>query len=190
MSAAPIVLDRDGQSGTVESVASGRVRVRLAGGAALDLPESAVEALDDGTYRADLAFGALTSEPAAVFQEAEEHVRVRTVARETGRVVARTVTDSREEPVDGAGWRETVRVEHVPVGREVDAVEPPRDEGGVTVIPVYEEVLVVQKKLVLREEVRLTTHREPLGGPTSVTLRRQRVEVERLPPSDAGPAGG
>ena len=188
MSAAPIVLDRDGQSGTVESVEAGRVRVRLAGGAALDLPDSAVTALDDGTYRADLSFGVL--EPAAVFQEVEEHVHVRTVARETGRVVARTVTDSREEPVDGAGWRETVHVEHVPVGREVDAVEPPRDEGGVTVIPIYEEVLVVQKKLVLREEVRLTTRREPLGGPTRVTLRRQRVEVERLPPSDAGPAGG
>ena len=190
MSADPIVLDRDGHAGTVESMEADRVRVRLAGGAVLDLPRNAVEALSDGTFRTDLAFGDLTTEAPTVFQEVEEHVAVRTVARETGRVVARTVTDSREEPVDGAGWRETVDVERVPVGREVDAVEPPREEGGVTVIPVYEEVLVVQKRLVLREEVRLTTRREPLDGPSHVTLRRQRVEVERLPPSDAGPANG
>ena len=190
MSAAPVVLDRDGHAGTVESMESGRVRVRLAGGAALDLPESVVEALPDGTYRADLAFGDLAAEAPTVFQEIEEHAAVRTVVRETGRVVARTVTDSREETVAGAGWRETVDVERVPVGREVDAVEPPREEGGVTVIPVYEEVLVVHKRLVLREEVRLTTRREPLPGPERVTLRRQRVEVERLPPPDAGPANG
>ena len=188
MSTDPIVLDRDGHSGTVESVEADRVRVRLAGGAVLDLPQSTVEALPDGTYRADLAFADLATEPSTIFQEIEEQVTVRTVARETGRVVARTVTDSREESVDGMGWRETVDVERVLIGREVDAVEPPREEDGMTVIPVYEEVLVVQKRLVLREEVRLKTRREPLDGPTHVTLRRQRVEVERLPPSDAGPA--
>lgn len=188
MSAEPIVLDPDGQSGVVESVADGRVRVRLAGGAVLDLPESAVDALPDGTYRTDLAFGALVSEHSTTFQEVEEHVTVGARTRETGRVVARTVTETVDEPVDGAGWRETVDVERVPVGREVDAAEPPREEGGVTIIPVYEEVLVVQKRLVLREELRLTTRREPIDGPTHVTLRRQRVEVERLPPSDAGPS--
>ena len=190
MSAERVVLDRDGQPGTVESVAGDRVRVRLAGGAALDLPQSAVEALDDGTYRADLVFADLRAEAPTVFQEIEERALVRTVARETGRVVARTVTDSREEAVDGTGWRETVEVERVPVGRPVEAVEPTRQEDGVTVIPVYEEVLVVQKQLVLREEVRLTTRREPLPGPERVTLRSQRVEVDRLPPSDAGPATG
>ena len=190
MSADPVVLDRNGDAGTVESMEAGRVRVRLADGAVLDLPESTVEALADGTYRADLAFGDLMTEAPTVFQEIAEEVLVRTVARETGRVVARTVTDSREESVDGAGWRETVQVERVPIGRPVDAAEPTRQEDGVTVIPVYEEVLVVQKQLVLREEVRLTTRREPLPGPERVTLRRQRVEVERLPPSDAGLANG
>ena len=187
MNVPPVVLDRDGHAATVESMGAGRVRLRLADGSAVDLPESAVEALDDGTYRADIAFESISTGAATVLQEVEERAVVRTVARETGRVVARTLTDTRDEPVDGAGWRETVDVERVPVGREVDTVEPPREEGGVTVIPVYEEVLVVQKRLVLREEVRLTTRREPLPGPERVTLRSQRVEVERLPPSDAGP---
>ncbi|MDT0632252.1 YsnF/AvaK domain-containing protein [Rubrivirga sp. S365] len=190
MSVDSIVLDRDGESGAVESVADGRVRVRLAGGAVLDLPEGALDALPDGTYRTDLAFGALASGESTTLQEVEERLAISSRVRETGRVVARTVTETVDEPVDGAGWRETVDVERVPVGREVDAAEPPREEGDVTIIPVYEEVLVVQKRLVLREEIRLTTRRTPTDGPTHVTLRRQRVEVERLPPSDAGPADG
>lgn len=188
MSADPIVLDRDGMSGTVESMASDRARVRLASGVVLDLPASAVEALSDGTYRSDLSFDSLAPEASTTFQEVEEHLSVRTRVRETGRVVARTVTEFHEEPVGGAGWRETVDVERVPVGRVVETVESPRQDGDVTVVPVYEEVLVVQKKLVLREELRLTTRREPIEGPSHVTLRRQRVEVERLPPSDAGRA--
>ena len=190
MSADPVVLDRDGRSGTVEATGDGRVRVRLPGGAVLDLPDALVRQQEDGSYRAELAFAALDPGERAVFYEIDERVRVETRVRETGRVSARVVTETVEEPVDAAGWRETVAVDRVPVGRVVEAVEPPREEGGVTVIPVYEEVLIVEKRLVLREELRLTTRREPVSGPGRVTLRRQRVEVERLPPSDAGDLEG
>jgi stress response protein YsnF len=55
----------------------------------------------------------------------------------------------------------------------------------VTIIPVLEEVLVVEKRLVLKEEVhiRSTTSGEDVEVP--VTLRRQRAVVERV-----GPEGG
>jgi stress response protein YsnF len=190
MSADPVVTDRDGRSGTVESTGGGRVRVRLPSGAIVDLPGDLARPEPDGTYRADVSFAALDGGERAVFHEVDERVRVETRVRETGRVRARVVTDTVEEPVEADGWRETVAVERVPVGREVEAAEPPREEGGVTVIPVYEEVLVVQKRLVLREEVRLTTRREPVPGPERVTLRRQRVEVERLPPPGGPPDAG
>lgn len=186
MSALPVILDRDDRSGVVESSASDRVRVRLPTGVVLDLPAALATRLDDGSYRADLSFDEFGSGSRAVLQEVEERVDVSTRVLERGRVVARTVTESRDEAVDADGWRETVDVERVPIGRVVDAVEPVRDDGGVTVIPVYEEVLVVHTQLVLREEVRLTTRRERVPGPERVTLRRQRVEVDRLPPSDAG----
>ena len=188
MSTPSVVLDRDGHAATVEAMGDGRVRLRLGSGAIVDLPESTLRVLDDGSYRADLAFASIDDSAPTLLQEVDERLVVSTAVRETGRVIARTVTETRDEPVDGAGWRETVHVERIPVGREVDAVEPLREEDGVTVIPVYEEVLVVQKRLVLREEVRLTTRRESLAVPERVTLRRQRVEVERLPPSDAGSA--
>lgn len=182
-----VVHDLDGRTATVDAITDRSVRVRLPDGAVVELARALVEPTGRGTYRADLRFSDLD---AHVLREVEERVEVRTEARETGRVEARTVTDTVEEPVEADGWRETVDVEHVPIGREVDAVEPPREEGGVTVIPVYEEVLVIRKQLVLREEVRLTRRREPVPGPSHVARRRQRVEVDRLPPADAGPIEG
>ncbi len=182
----PVIHDREGQSGIVEAIDADRLRVRLANGAALDLPATLATHLEDGSYRLDASFGALGTDATTVLHEVEEHLTVGVVQRETGRVVARTVTEAREQPVDADGWRETIEVERVPVNRPVDAAEPLREEAGVTIIPVYEEVLVVHKQLVLREEIRLTTRREPVPGPDAVTLRRQHVEIDRLPPDDAG----
>ncbi|WP_420454104.1 YsnF/AvaK domain-containing protein [Rubrivirga sp.] len=179
-----VILDRAGQPGAVEDETGGRVRVRLPSGAVADLPESLVRR-DGASLTADVVFADLDTDGPAVLVEAEEHVDVRTRTRETGRVRARVVTETRDEPIHASGWRETVDVERVPVGRVVTAPEGVRDEDGVVVIPVYEEVLVVERRLVLREEVRLTTRREPVPGPASVPLRRQHVEVDRLPPVDA-----
>jgi stress response protein YsnF len=182
-----VVHDLDGHTATVDAVTDRAVRVRLPEGVVVELDRSLVEPTGGGGYRADLRFSDLD---ARVLQEVEERVEIRTEASEIGRVVVRTVTDTVEEPIEADGWRETVDVERVPIGREVDAVEPPHEDGGVTVIPVYEEVLVIRKQLVLREEVRLTRRREPVSGPSHVARRRQRVEVDRLPPSDAGPTEG
>jgi len=44
-------------------------------------------------------------------------------------------------------------VEHVPIGRMVETAPPVREEDGVTVIPVIEEVVVTETRLVLREEL-------------------------------------
>ncbi|MCJ2107478.1 YsnF/AvaK domain-containing protein, partial [Methylobacterium sp. E-041] len=57
-----------------------------------------------------------------------------------------------------------------------------REENGVTIIPVLEEILVVEKRLVLREEVhvRQTTADEDVEMP--VTLRRQHAVIERVSP--------
>ncbi|WP_347080571.1 DUF2382 domain-containing protein, partial [Escherichia coli] len=54
-------------------------------------------------------------------------------------------------------------VEHVPLGRVVSGEAPQtRYEGNTLVVPVLEEVLVVQKQLVLKEEVRITRQQRPV----------------------------
>lgn len=186
MSGVRVIHDQAGRPGVIESETDERVRVRLPQGGVLDLPASLVSADLEGGITAAVTFDDLDPGALDVLHEIDESLSISKRTVENGRVVARTITDTLDQSVDASGWRETVEVERVAVDRVVDSVEDVRVEDGVTIVPVYEEVLVVQKQLVLREELRLTTRRERVSGPSTVTLRRQRVEVERLPPSDAG----
>lgn len=114
-----------------------------------------------------------------------ETARIDKRAVETGRVRVSTRTETIEQIL-----RENLRSDHVDVTRvalnrtlaEGEALPQVRTEDGVTIIPVLEEILVVEKRLVLKEEVhvRQTTSGEDVEVP--VTLRRQHAEVERTGP--------
>ena len=78
---------------------------------------------------------------------------------------------------------EFVDVERVPVGRVLDEPVGIRHEGDVTIVPVVEERLVLRKELVLVEEIRLTRRREEHELREQVTLRRERVAIERFDPA-------
>jgi stress response protein YsnF len=115
---------------------------------------------------------------------AEEEVRVGKREITTGRVQVRTLVDIVQEQVRVSLEEETVEVTCVPVGRDIDQAPEVRTENGVTIVPVIEEVLVVEKRLVLKEElhIRRVTRTEDMEVP--VELRKQRAEVERLAPDD------
>jgi uncharacterized protein (TIGR02271 family) len=100
---------------------------------------------------------------------------------ETGRVRVETVTREREQLVDELLAREHVEVERVAVGTPIDAVPAMRQDGDTTIIPVVEEVLVVERRLVLKEEIHIRRLRTTERHQESVTLRRQEAVVTRLP---------
>jgi stress response protein YsnF len=54
-----------------------------------------------------------------------------------------------------------------------------RTEDGVTIIPVLEEVLVVEKRLVLKREIRIRKRSTSETVEIPVSLRQQRAKVER-----------
>jgi uncharacterized protein (TIGR02271 family) len=82
---------------------------------------------------------------------------------------------------------ETLEVERVPVGRFVEAAPAIRHEGDTTVYPVVEEVLVVEKRLRLVEEVRVTQRQATRHVREEVALRREEIAVEHLAdPASAG----
>jgi uncharacterized protein (TIGR02271 family) len=125
----------------------------------------------------------MDSDKAAVLSLAEEELEV--VKREvvTGGVRVRTVTDTSEELVRQELRGERVEVERVPVDTLIElGAQPPqvRMEGTVTIIPVLEEVLIVEKRLLLKEELRITRHATTEFTETPVTVRKQRAVVERL----------
>lgn len=100
----------------------------------------------------------------------------------TGRVRVRTVTDTIEELAHADVQRETVEVTRLPIDRMVETAPEIRTEGDVTILPVVEEVLVVERRLVLKEEVHIRRRVTTDTAEVPVTLRKQRVEVERIDP--------
>lgn len=111
---------------------------------------------------------------------AAEELRVSTRENVTGRVRVRTVLDVTKEMVRQELESEHLTVTRVPVDQLIEAAPPIRTEGDVTIIPIVEEILVVETRLVLKEEVhiRRTSTKEFVEQP--VTLRKQRAVVEEI----------
>jgi stress response protein YsnF len=116
-----------------------------------------------------------------------EEVEVTTRVVDTGRGVrvSKTVTEQPEE-VRETLWHETVDVRRVPVDRVVAEAPPSRYEGDVLVVPVLEEILVVEKRYRIREELHITRVRQQHEHRETVPLRVEDVRVEAF---DDGPAG-
>jgi uncharacterized protein (TIGR02271 family) len=100
--------------------------------------------------------------------------------------VSKTV-DEQQAVVNEPAIHEDVQIERRRVDRPVspDNVPNVRVEGDTTIIPVLEEVVVVEKRLVLREEVRITRVRREIPASQRVTVRRENVHVERSPAPSA-----
>ena len=99
----------------------------------------------------------------------------------TGRVRVETVTLEHEQLVDEQLARERVEVERVAIGKPIDAIPAVRQEGDTTIIPIVEEVLVVERRLVLKEEIHIHRVRTTEQHQERVTLRRQEAVITRLP---------
>lgn len=172
--------------------------MRLDDGAQVLVPVGLLAPQPDGAYRLpftihpsdvpDDARAASNASPAQgpvqmTFPVMEEQLQVgkRTVDTGRGLRVHKTVSE-REQVLDQPLLKEELVVEHVPVGRTLPESEAPqaRYEGSTLVIPVLEEVLVVQKQLLLKEEVRITRVQRQEASPQSVKLRSEQVAVERF----------
>ena len=94
------------------------------------------------------------------------------------RVHKHVVTE--EKTVDASVSAEEIVVERLPVNQLVEGDAPQvREENGTVIIPVLEEVLVVEKRLLLREEVHLSKRMTRSNAPQTVLLRREVVDIER-----------
>jgi uncharacterized protein (TIGR02271 family) len=99
---------------------------------------------------------------------------------ETGKVRISKRISEREELIDEPLFREEVTVERVPFNQYVEQMPQVRHEGDVMIIPVVQEQLVMQKRLVLVEELRVRKQVVEMHQPQSVTLRREEVDVRRI----------
>jgi len=84
--------------------------------------------------------------------------------------------------IDERLQRDEVEVTHVPVDRIVALDQAPatRYEGDTLVVPILEEVLVVERRLRIKEELRITRHRREEHHAETVLLKSEQVSVERF----------
>lgn len=112
----------------------------------------------------------------------QEEVSVGTRKVERGGVRVHRLVNERTETVEQPTIHEHVDVERITVGRVLADDEQPqvREEGDTLIIPVVEEMLVVEKRLVLKEEVRITKHRSEEIEQVQVVLREEDVQIEQI----------
>ena len=100
---------------------------------------------------------------------------------ETGRVRLTKTVQEREVMVSEPSMQEDIQIERVPVNRWLTEPASVRYEGDIMIIPVMEEVPVVEKRLRLKEELRVTKRQITTQRTEPVRLRTEEVQVERIP---------
>jgi uncharacterized protein (TIGR02271 family) len=92
------------------------------------------------------------------------------------------VVREREETVHTTLAHQETDVTRVPVGEFVSETEQTRQDGDTLIVPVYEEVLVVEKRLRLRERLMITRRLVETEQDDQVVLRAEEAIIERVVP--------
>jgi hypothetical protein len=181
----PAVVDETGQRGTLR-----RVRVdtphgpaaviELRSGEVVEVSFDLLEHHSDGGYfmRGRLRDRISRHEEGAAIPVIAERVTTSIRPAPERRVRIRRRVVAEPHVVDTPVWRERVEVEHVVVDKDVDRVPETRREGDTWIIPRVEEVTIVEKRLRLREELRVRVIRERHVDQQTVVLRRHEIDVE------------
>jgi uncharacterized protein (TIGR02271 family) len=193
------VQDKDGVWGTVVSGAShlvshtAQVVVQTESGQQFLVPTDLLVPQPDGSYALPRRLAELEhygSEPGVhqdkplVVPVAVEELDVQKRTVETGTVRITKVVHEHETTVDEPLLRDNVAISRLPMERVVEGPIPVREENGTTIISVVEEVLVVEKRWMLREEIHIRKRRTETHQPQQITLRSEEVQVERIPHAD------
>ncbi|HEX6124908.1 MAG TPA: YsnF/AvaK domain-containing protein [Pyrinomonadaceae bacterium] len=125
----------------------------------------------------------------AVIPVIQERAVVKKRVVETGRVRIRKHVREYEEHVDIPHIHEEIHIDRVPVDRVVESAPDVRTEGDVTIIPVVEERYVLEKRLVVVEELHVRRERKETHRPEVIRVMKEEVEVDRLPAGGDIPAG-
>ncbi len=191
-----IVIFEDGTRGVLMSsplpaAPNGMVEVVLDDGQRLLVQFDVLVPQEEGSYRVSAHPSGFSSGQNAAAEDeivdvqviplAEETMTVGKREVETGRVRFRTEVTERTETVDQPLLRTEVSTRRVEVNQFVDTAPAVRYEGDTVIVPILEEVLVVEKRLRVKEEVYITQVQTEHHEPQIVTLRTETLVEERLP---------
>ena len=124
-------------------------------------------------------------------QRSEEELRAGVREREAGQVNVKKSVRTEHEVVRVPKRREEVVIERVPVDGEAreDSTATVTDIGeDEVVVQVFEEEVVVSKRIVLKEEIRIRKRVAWDEEAVEVDLRKEEVEIDDQTKHDAGRA--
>lgn len=188
-----IVTGKNGLQGTIAkapqqlSERDAEVLMRLENGQEVLVPVKALILRSDGSYYLPLSLTDIEqgmrrshTQDTMVVPVLAEELDVQKRQIETGRVRIKMVVHERQETVDQPLMQDEIEVKRVPINRVADGPTPVRYENDVMIVPVLEEVLVVEKRLMLKEELHISKRRVEVHKPQQVTLRREEAIIERI----------
>lgn len=185
-----LIVDKDGLRGTAKvhelrHEDTDRVFIQLENGRTVLVEKRLLQGQRDGSYYLPLSLTdvqetQVRSSDELVLPVIAEEIEVHKRTVDKPRVRISKTVQERDVIVDEPLMQEHVEVNRVVVNRMVD--EPPaiRYEGSTMIVPVLEEVVVVEVRLMVREELHIIRSREEAHKAEHVVLRREEVEVEML----------
>jgi len=190
------VTDRNGVRGTLLTTSrflddNPHRLIRLEHGRELLVPKQLLRPQDDGSFMLTAPIADLMGDPPVrddkpvqgdqfIVPVMQEELDVETRTVESGRIRVNKRVETTESVIDEPLLVQSYDIQRTAVNRIVEDVPTPRYDGDTLVLPILEEVLVVEKRLILREEVRITPKREQVRDPQTHSVRREHVEVERV----------
>lgn len=190
-----VVVGKDGRIGTVDEDTSAQqdtrnhLMVRMDNGQTVWVPKDLLDRQPDGSYFIPIRRDQLEMQRRSLQPERKEDVLVvpiiqeeldiRRKKTESGvRVTKKVIEEDRH--IDEPGFVEHVDVERITKNIVIEKPISPYREGETLVIPVLEEQIFIQKRLVLKEEIRVTKRRAEIHNEQEVVLRREEVSIDQL----------
>lgn len=183
-----MVIDKEGRRGVVETAShQAEVFIQLENGQRVPVSIDMLVLQDDGSYYFPLPLADFQQERASastdevlVMPVLEEVLEVQKRQVESGGLRLTKVIHEREELVDELLLREELEVERVPINRPVEGPVPIRYVGNTMIVSLLEEVMVVEKRLMLKEELHISKRQVETRQPQPVTLRSEEVIIEPI----------
>lgn len=109
-----------------------------------------------------------------------EEVHASAVPVITGGVRVTKRVETHDELLEQELQKSHVEVRRIPTNQVVDGPQPTRRVGDTLIIPVVSEIVRIETQWVVTEEIHITERLEREMVQNTVTLRRERAEIERL----------
>jgi uncharacterized protein (TIGR02271 family) len=94
-------------------------------------------------------------------------------------IVSKTVNEE-SQVLNLPSINEQVQIERIPVNKVIDKIpDAIRYEGNTMIIPILQEITVVEKRILLAEEIRITKTAVSSTETKEITLRKEEIKIER-----------